>query len=62
MLPAKKVAGAWYIREEDLEALLTRPPTGLSLEDYVRTIVDGAPTLTEDQVARLREALGRRSA
>lgn len=62
MLPAKKVVGAWYIREEDLEALLTRPPTGMTLEEYVRLIVEGATTLTEEQVARLREALGRRNA
>lgn len=61
-LPASKPKGSWLIREDDLEAFLARPPAGMAMEDYVRLIVDGAPTLTEDQLARLRDALGRNNA
>lgn len=59
MLPAKKVGKAWFIREDDLVALLGRPPVGMTLEQYVHAVVDRAPELTPEQVTKLREALGR---
>lgn len=59
-LRATKPGRAILIQQEDLDTLLSRPAIGL--ERYVQLIVNGAPKLTEEQITRLREALGRRSA
>ena len=45
------------VRRADLEALTH--PTGVDpLERYVKELVDAAPRLSDEQIARLRFALG----
>jgi excisionase family DNA binding protein len=64
LLPATKPAGtkSWIIREDDLDAFLAGKPVGWTVDEHVAAIVEGAPTLTPDQINRLRLIVGRRSA
>lgn len=56
-IPSIKPAKFVLIPEADLDAFLMG--NGSGLERYVAAVVDGAPDLTDDQIQRLREVLGR---
>ena len=56
-LPAVRLGRRVKVRRADLEALTH--PTGVDpLERYVKELVDAAPRLSDEQIARLRFALG----
>ena len=56
-LPAVRLGRRVKVRRADLEALTH--PTGVDpLERYVKELVDAAPHLSDEQIARLRFALG----
>ncbi|MDY6077490.1 helix-turn-helix domain-containing protein [Mobiluncus sp.] len=56
-LPAYKTGNRVKVLREDLEALAV--PMGIDpVEPHIKALVDAAPRLSDDQIARLRVALG----
>lgn len=56
-LPAYKTGNRVKVRREDLEALAV--PMGIDpVERHIKALVDAAPRLSDEQIARLRFALG----
>lgn len=56
-LPAVRLGRRVKVRLADLEAL-TQPTVVAPLERHIKALVDAAPRLSDDQIARLRFALG----
>lgn len=56
-LPAVRIGRRIKVRRSDLD-LLARPTSGDTIELHIAEVVDAAPRLSDDQIARLRFALG----
>lgn len=56
-LPAYKTGNRMKVRRKDLEALAV-PMRIDPVERHVKALVDAAPRLSDEQIARLRFALG----
>lgn len=58
-LPAYKTGKRVKLRLEDLEALAKPVPVKADpLDAHIQALVDAAPKLTDEQIARIRFALG----
>lgn len=56
-LPAVRIGRRIKVRRSDLD-LLARPTSGDAIELHIAEVVDAAPRLNDDQIARLRFVLG----
>ncbi|WP_082939354.1 helix-turn-helix domain-containing protein [Mycobacterium sp. 852002-30065_SCH5024008] len=57
-LPAAKVGRIWRVRREAVEAYLAgKSPHAAVLDDYVERLVEQAPSLSDEQRAKLAELL-----